>query len=144
MILHDAVRLALQIGTPLAAVRVLTWLVALFGSDRLSKRATLLLRRRSPDHEHSAQDAEQTGVRPVFNFTPSTRKTLVAEISYGDFDHFGPPGRETKDDPKAFRSDGPRATKATDLILEPTPAAKETIIERQPVHQRVEAALRPR
>lgn len=45
MFWHDLGRLALEVGTPLAAIRVLTWLVALFGSERLSRRAMSLLRR---------------------------------------------------------------------------------------------------
>jgi len=47
MIWHDAGRLAWQVGTPLAAVRVVTWLAALFGSERLSRRAMQLLRGRT-------------------------------------------------------------------------------------------------
>lgn len=46
MLWHDAGHAAFLIGIPFAAVRVLTWLVALFGSERLSKRAMSLLRRR--------------------------------------------------------------------------------------------------
>lgn len=43
---RDVGQLAFELGTPLATVRALTWLVALFGNDRLSTRAMSLLRRR--------------------------------------------------------------------------------------------------
>jgi hypothetical protein len=108
MFWHDAGRLAFQIGTPLAAIRVLTWLVALFGSERLSKRAMSLLHRKAPDHEHPVQDAAQCCTPPVLILTPSARKTLVTKVSSREFDDFGPTWPVTKDNPKVFRSGGPR------------------------------------
>ena len=43
---HVVAHLVFGIGAPLVTVRALTWLVALFGNDRLSGRAMSLLRRR--------------------------------------------------------------------------------------------------
>jgi hypothetical protein len=140
MIWHEATRLAFQIGTPLAAVRVLTWLVALFGRDRLSNRAMMLLRRRPPDHGDSVLGTEQAGVLPVLIFTPAARKRLIPEVTCGEFDNSGPPSPETKDDPKAFRNGRPTATKATDLILEPIREAQRTVVKRPPVDRDIEAA----
>lgn len=65
MIWHSAGSFVLQVGTPLAAVRVLAWLVALFGSEPFSRRAMLLLRRRLPSHELSAQAPEQGSERAL-------------------------------------------------------------------------------
>ena len=137
VIWHEVGLLALQVGTPLASVRVLTWIVALFGSERLSKRAMLLLRRRPPDHKHPVQDAEQAGVLPLF--TPTARRALVTEVSYEEPGDSRPPGPETKDYPEA-RNGAPRATSATDLILEPTWQARKTVVEGLPADRDAEAA----
>jgi hypothetical protein len=90
MLWHDAGRLAFQIATPLAAIRILTWLVALFGSDRLSKRAMSLLRRRAPAHEDSSGGTRQTSLTPVLSFIPAARKTFVADVDSGQSDDVGP------------------------------------------------------
>lgn len=95
MLWHDAGRLAFQIATPLAAIRILTviamtWLVALFGSDRLSKRAMSLLRRRAPGHEDSSRGTRQTSLTPVFSFITAARKTFVADVNSGQSDDVGP------------------------------------------------------
>jgi len=70
MIWHSAGSFVLQIGTPLAAVRILAWLVALFGGEPFSGRAMLLLRRRL-SHDLSVQAPEQALVPGSYERCPS-------------------------------------------------------------------------
>lgn len=126
MFWHDAGRLTLEIGTPLAAVRLLTWLVALFGNERISKRAMSLLRRTPSDHKHPVRNASQPPNPSFLIFTPEGRKTSVAEVGPREFLDFASTGPEANDDPTTFRTCGPPA-KATDLILGSHHEAQETV-----------------
>ena len=80
MIWHSAGSFVLQIGTPFAAVRVLAWLVALFGSEPFSRRAMLLLRRRPLSRELSAQAPEQA-LAPGSDERCPPRAGVLAQIA---------------------------------------------------------------
>jgi hypothetical protein len=130
MFWDNVLRLACQICGSLAGVRALTWLVALFGSERLSKRAMSLLRRKPANYRRPTTGAKHNSGALILK--TSTAEELVTEVGATDFDDVGSAESATSELTKASRSRHAQVAKAVPSGKAASARSSRTVKPEQP------------